>query len=146
LKRVIRAFLRYLTRRKSLVVLQLLGIAFGVAAAVGMMLASRSALMSMENAIDFLKGGSTHTIARPAGPMEEGLLAKIMSDPAVKYFAPVIDRKVQLRSGDQVRLLGLDPFLDKNVRSITAQIASSRRSCSIPGRYSLTKMLQRPRT
>ena len=112
MKRVIRAFLRYLTRRKSLVVLQLLGIAFGVAAAVGMMLASRSALMSMENAVDFLKGGSTHTIARPAGPMEEGLLAKIMSDPAVKYFAPVIDRKVRLRLGDQVRLLGLDPFLD----------------------------------
>ena len=125
MKRVIRAFLRYLTRRKSLVVLQLLGIAFGVAAAVGMTLASRSALVSMENAVDFLKGGSTHTIARPAGPMEEGLLAKIMIDPAVKYFAPVIDRKVRLQSGDQVRLLGLDPFLDKNVRPITAQIASS---------------------
>jgi putative ABC transport system permease protein len=128
LKGVIRAFLRYLARRKSLAVLQLLGIAFGVAAAVGMTLASRSALESMEGAVDFLKGGSTHTIARPAGAMEEGVLAKIMSDPAVKFFAPVIDRKVRLKSGDQVRLLGLDPFLDKNVRSITGKIASSANS------------------
>ena len=128
MKMVIRSFLRYLVRRRSLAVLQLLGIAFGVAAAVGMTLASRSALESMEGAVDFLKGTATHTIARPAGPMEEGALAKIMGDPAVRFFAPVIDRKVRLTSGDQVRLLGLDPFLDRNVRSITAQIASSANS------------------
>ena len=128
MKRVILSFLRYLARRRSLAVLQLLGIAFGVAAAVGMTLASRSALESMEGAVDFLKGGSTHTIQRPAGPMEEGLLARIMNDPSVKFFAPVIDRKVRLATGDQVRLLGVDPFLDKNVRSITREIASSANS------------------
>ncbi len=128
MKRVIRSFLRYLARRKSLAILQLLGIAFGVAAAVGMTLASRSALDSMENAVDFLRGGSTHTIKRPAGPMEEGLLQKIVDDPSIKFFAPVIDRKVRLASGGEVRLLGLDPFLDKNVRSITTQIASAANS------------------
>lgn len=125
MKRVIRSFLRYLARRRSLAILQLLGIAFGVAAAVGMTLASRSALENMEGAVDFLKGGSTHTIARPAGPMEEELLTKIMNDPSVKFFAPVIDRRVRLATGDQVRVLGVDPFLDKNVRSITREIASS---------------------
>jgi len=122
---VIRSFLRYLVRRKSLSVLQLLGIAFGVAAAVGMTLASRSALQSLGSAVDFLKGGTTHTIARPAGPMEEGLLTGLMDDPAVKYFAPVIDRKVRLEGNEQVRMLGVDPFLDKDVRTITAQIAAS---------------------
>ena len=91
MKRVIRSFLRYLARRKSLAVLQFLGIAFGVAAAVGMTLASRSALVSMEGAVDFLKGGSTHTIARPAGPMEEGLLTKLMSDPAIKFLVGIIN-------------------------------------------------------
>lgn len=131
MKRVIRSFLRYLARRKSLAILQLLGIAFGVAAAVGMTLASRSALESMEGAVDFLKGGSTHTIARPAGPMEEGLLVKIAGDPSVKYFAPVIDRKIRLATGDQVRLLGVDPFLDRNVRSITREIVSSPNSAGL---------------
>ncbi len=144
MKRVLRSFLRYLARRKSLAILQLLGIAFGVAAAVGMTLASRSALESMENAVDFLKGGSTHTIARPAGPMEEGMLVKLMRDPAVKYFAPVIDRKVRLPSGDQIRLLGLDPFLDKNVRSITAQIAASANSTGRDAAF--TSFVLDPRT
>ncbi len=125
MKGVILSFLRYLARRKSLSVLQLLGIALGVAAAVGMMLASRSALQSLENAVDFLKGGTTHTMARPAGPMSEKLLARLMNDPAVRYFAPVIDRKVRLKGGEQVRMLGLDPFLDGNVRTITSRIAAS---------------------
>jgi hypothetical protein len=78
-----------------------------------MMLASRSALQSLGTAVDFLKGGTTHTIARPAGPMEETVLARIMGDPAVRYFAPVIDRRVRLKGGEQVRMLGLDPFLDR---------------------------------
>ncbi len=128
MKRVILSFLRCLARRRSLAVLQLLGIAFGVAAAVGMTLASRSALESMAGAVDFLKGGSTHTIQRPAGPMEESLLARIMNDSSVKFFAPVIDRKVRLATGNQVRLLGVDPFLDKNIRPITREIASSANS------------------
>ncbi|OPY02116.1 MAG: outer membrane-specific lipoprotein transporter subunit LolE [Syntrophorhabdus sp. PtaB.Bin047] len=125
MRSVIRSFLRHLVRRRSLSILQLLGIALGVAATVGMMLASRSALQSLGTAVDFLKGGTTHTIARPAGPMEETVLAGIMGDPAVRYFAPVIDRRVRLKGGEQVRMLGLDPFLDRNVRSITARIGVS---------------------
>jgi putative ABC transport system permease protein len=106
-------------------VLQLLGIAIGVAAAVGMTLASRSALQSLGSAVDFLRGGATHTIERPAGPMEEKVLAGFLADPAVKYFTPVIDRKVRIEGGDQVRLLGVDPFLDKEIRSMTARIGAS---------------------
>ena len=125
MKSVIRSFLRYLVRRKSLSVLQLLGIAIGVAAAVGMTLASRSALQSLGSAVDFLRGGATHTIERPAGPMEEKVLAGLLADPAVKYFTPVIDRKVRIEGGEQVRLLGVDPFLDKEIRSMTARIGAS---------------------
>ncbi|MDP1990846.1 MAG: hypothetical protein Q8K00_07455, partial [Syntrophales bacterium] len=125
MKSVIRSFLRYLVRRKSLSVLQLLGIAIGVAAAVGMTLASRSALQSLGSAVDFLRGGATHAIERPAGPMEEKVLAGLLADPAVKYFTPIIDRKVRIEGGEQVRFLGVDPFLDKEIRSITARIGAS---------------------
>lgn len=105
--------------------LHLLGIAVGVAAAVGMTLASRSALRSLEDAVDFLRGGATHTLERPAGPLEEEVLARLLADPAVRSLAPVIDRQVRLEGDDKIRLLGLDPFLDREVRSITARIGES---------------------
>ena len=128
MKSVIRSFLRYLFRRKSLSVLQLLGIAFGVAAAVGMTLASRSALRSLETAVDFLRGGATHTIERPAGPMEERVLPRLLADPAVRVFSPVIDRNLRIAGDEKVRLLGVDPFLDREIRSITARIGESESS------------------
>lgn len=128
MKSVIRSFLRYLVRRRSLSALQLLGIAVGVAAAVGMMLASRSALKSLESAVDFLRGGATHTLERPAGPLEEKVLAGLLTDPAVRTVAPVIDRQVRLEGDEKIRLLGLDPFLDREIRPITARIGESESS------------------
>ena len=72
---VTKAFLRYLPRRRGLSILQLLGIACGVAAAVGMALSARAALTSFSQAVAFLKGKATHSLERPAGPLEETLLA-----------------------------------------------------------------------
>ena len=68
---VTKAFLRYLTRRRSLSLLQLMGIACGVAAAVGMNLSARSALASFRQAVEFLNGKATHTIERIAGSLDE---------------------------------------------------------------------------
>lgn len=103
-------------KRPGLSVLQLLGIACGVAAVIGMALSSRSALASFAQAVEFLRGRSTHVIERPAGPIDELVLAKLMEDPAVLCFSPVIDRKLKLPSGESVRLLGIDPFLDRSIR------------------------------
>ena len=64
---VTRAFLRYPLRRRGLSILQLLGIACGVAAAIGMALSARSALSSFSQAVEFLKGRATHSLERPAG-------------------------------------------------------------------------------
>ena len=119
---VTRAFLRYPLRRRGLSILQLLGIACGVAAAIGMALSARSALSSFSQAVEFLKGRSTHSLERPAGPMEESLLPSLMSDPAVDAFSPVLDRRLRLGSGDLVRLLGIDPFLDRKIRPRLSRI------------------------
>ena len=113
---VTKAFLRYLPRRRGLSILQLLGIACGVAAAVGMALSARAALTSFTLAVEFLKGKATHSLERPAGPMEETILADLMRDPAVSFFSPVIDRTIKLKMGETVRLLGIDPFLDRPLR------------------------------
>ena len=44
---VLLAFLRYLPRRRALTFLQVMGVAFGVAAVVGMHLSSKAALESL---------------------------------------------------------------------------------------------------
>jgi len=122
LKVVTKAFLRYLKRRRSLSLLQLLGIGCGVAAAVGMALSAQTALSSFSKAIAFLKGKSTHSLERPAGPLEEGLLLALSQDPALAAFSPVIDRRIRLSTGEIFRLLGIDPFLDRAIRPALAEI------------------------
>jgi putative ABC transport system permease protein len=93
-----------------------MGVSCGVAAVLGMTLSAQNALRSFSKAVEFLRGKATHSIQRPAGPMEEGLLLKIAQDPAVAYFSPVIDRRLRLGNGEVVRLLGIDPFLDRTIR------------------------------
>jgi len=93
-----------------------MGVACGVAAVLGMTLSAQTALRSFSKAVEFLRGKATHSIQRPAGPMEEGLLLKLAQDPAVEYFSPVIDRRLRLGNGEVVRLLGIDPFLDRTIR------------------------------
>ncbi len=116
MKIVTKSFLRYLPRRLSLSLLQLIGVACGVAAVVGMTLSAQTALKSFSNSIEFLKGKSTHSIQRPVGPMEEELLSKLGKDQAVQSLSPVIDRRLLLENGESIRLLGIDPFLDRSIR------------------------------
>ena len=85
---VMRAFLRSLLRRRALTLIQLAGVACGVAAVVGMVLASNAAIDSFGKAVDFLQGRSTHSLSRPVGPLPESVLADLMIDPAVTAFAP----------------------------------------------------------
>lgn len=113
---VVKAFLRYLPRRRALSALQLLGIAFGVASAIGMTLSARAALSSFTRAVEFLGGKATHALTRPAGPLDERILTRLMADPDVTAFSPVLDRRLELDSGETVRILGVDPFLDRAFR------------------------------
>jgi putative ABC transport system permease protein len=93
-----------------------MGVACGVAAVVGMTLSAQTALRSFTKAVEFLRGRATHSIQRPVGPMEESLLVKLGRDPSVEWFSPVIDRRLRLDNGELVRLLGIDPFLDRTIR------------------------------
>ncbi len=116
MKIVTKAFLRHLARRRSLSLLQVLGIGCGVAAVIGMLFSARAALFSFSRAIDFLNGKATHSLDRPAGPLQESVLTGLIDDPAVLAFSPVIDRRLRLENGESIRLLGIDPFLDRAMR------------------------------
>ncbi len=132
MKIVTKSFLRYLPRRLSLSLLQLFGVACGVAAVVGMTLSAGTALKSFSKAVEFLRGKATHSMQRPAGPMEEALLAKLVRDPAVAWLSPVIDRRLRLQNGELVRLLGIDPFLDRRIRPEIARAQLLERNTSNP--------------
>jgi len=113
---VLRSILRSLVRKRALTLVQLAGVACGVMAVVGMLLASRTSMDSFKGAVRFLQGRSSHALARPVGSMNESVLSEIMKDPAVLSFAPVLDRRLGLADGSSVRVLGVDPFLDREVR------------------------------
>ena len=132
MKTVARAFLRELLRHRVLAALQILGVACGVAAAVGMSLSARTALASFTRAVAFLQGAATHTIQRPAGPLEETLLPALARDPAVRALSPVLDRRLRLATGEQVRLLGVDPFLDAAHAPRTVRGRRGSRRCPRP--------------
>jgi putative ABC transport system permease protein len=109
-----------------------MGVACGVAAVVGMTLSAQTALRSFTKAVEFLRGRATHSIQRPAGAMEEGLLATLGRDPAVEWFSPVIDRRLRLRNGELVRLLGIDPFLDRAIRPEISKVEFPDRKTNDP--------------
>ena len=56
----------------------------------------QAALSSFTQAVEFLKGASTHSLERPAGPMDESVLPQLMKDPAVEALAPLIDRRLRI--------------------------------------------------
>ena len=116
MRTVVRAFLRTLPRRKGLSLLQFLGIACGVAGAVGLILSARAALAGFSSAVDFLGGRATHAFENPAGPLDESVLKDLASDPAVVAFSPVIDRRIRIGAKIPARLLGIEPFLDRFLR------------------------------
>ena len=127
MKVVTKSFLRYLPRRLSLTLLQLMGVACGVAAVMGMTLSAQTALRSFTKAVEFLRGKATHSMQRPVGTMEESLLAKLAKDPAVEWFSPVIDRRLSLGNEEVVRVLGIDPFLDRSIRPELSKVEFSER-------------------
>ena len=109
-----------------------MGVACGVAAVVGMTMSAQTALRSFSKAIEFLRGKATHSIQRPAGPMEEDLLLKLGRDPAVEWFSPVIDRRLRLGNGELARLLGIDPFLDRAIRPEILKVEFLERKANDP--------------
>lgn len=127
MKIVTKSFLRYLIRRRSLSLLQLMGIACGVAAVIGMVLSAGSALSSFSDAVSFLQGKGTHLIERRAGTMDERILTDLMRDRAVRSLSPVLDRRLRLEDGNLIRVLGIDPFLDRQIRPELLQFPFTQR-------------------
>ena len=113
---ILKAFLSYIPRRRALSALLTLGVAFGVASAIGMEISSRQTLKSMERTVSFAGGTATHILRSTAGALDESILKELSSDRSVERFAPVIDKMVSLQAYGLLRVLGVDPFLEPPFR------------------------------
>ena len=58
-----------------------------------------------------------------------------MRDQAVKHFSPVIDKKLKLTHGESVRLLGIDPFLDRYIRPELSSVPFDESNRQSPRQY-----------
>ncbi len=141
---VFRVLLSYWPRHRLQCALCLLGIALGVAVVTAMDLANVSALASFRQSIATISGKSTHQIAPVEGSYQNGvpeeIFARVFATPGVIAAAPVIetygtilpDAHAALANSPLeksstsdpgkpapalVRILGIDPLLDRPFRS-----------------------------
>ncbi len=110
---------RYYRRHTLLALLCLTGISLGVGIVVAVKLINNSALESFSSSIDFLSGKSNQSIISAYGRIDEKVFPDIWKNPAIKAAAPIIEAIATAEEigSEPLRFLGVDPFLDKNIRS-----------------------------
>ncbi|MEI8293563.1 MAG: FtsX-like permease family protein [bacterium] len=96
-------------------VLNILGIAIGVAVFLSIQMANRGALASFQNAVGLVAGRANLEIR---GNLPEGLFPLVAKTPGVTSATPLVEGIVTLpdRPGDYFRILGVDPFTGSSLR------------------------------
>ena len=99
--------------------LAVLGVAVGVAVVVAVDLANTSALRAFELASEAVLGRATHQVVGDSSGLPEGLYRRLRVDHRVRPSAPVVEGLVEIvdRPELRLRLLGLDPFAERDFRS-----------------------------
>jgi putative ABC transport system permease protein len=110
---------RHWRRHPWQLALAVLGVALGVAVALGIDLASGSALRALRTSNETLAGRATHrVVAGPEGVPQE-LWSELRVDLGLDPVAPLIHRDVALvDAGGALQLLGVDPFAEGRLRPV----------------------------
>lgn len=115
-----RASLRYLAQHPGQLFLSVVGIALGVAVAVGIELASGSAQRAFELSSQRMIGAATHRIQGGPEGVPESLYVELALDPNGPVAAPVVARTVLGRDTEggvrPLELFGVDPFAERALR------------------------------
>jgi len=117
---LLRFNLRYYRRHSLLSVLCLLGICLGVGILIAVELINTAALSSFASTVGFLSGRATHSVLSGYGRINETEFVRIWTHPGVKAAAPVVEVMAATleTSGEPIRFLGIDPFLDADFRQL----------------------------
>jgi putative ABC transport system permease protein len=115
----------------------LVGISLGAAVFTSVRLAVNASLDSFTRSVDTLSGKSDWSVLSPGGRVPESLISTLLKHPAVKALSPLSTTYVQPvdnATAGPILLIGLDPILDRSVRtwqpdsSIADQSSSSSKS------------------
>ncbi len=121
-----RASFRHLVRHPWLIGLSVLGVAVAVAVVVGIDLANASAKRAFQLSVEGIAGRATHEIV--GGPV--GLRESVYVDLRVqglRNISPIVEATVAAAddSGRTFQLLGIDLFVDPQLRSFTPRFDNS---------------------
>ncbi len=113
--------LRHAWRYRKRTVAVLLGIGLGAAVFTGVRLAARASVDAFSRSMGAVVGKADRSLVRPGGRIPERLVSRLLKLAPVRTAAPLISCYVQ-REGDEdesFRLIGLDPILDRGLRTMT---------------------------
>jgi len=115
--------LTYLGKHPLQLLFSILGITLGVAITVGMDLAIFSAKQSFQHSIKSLTGTASHRIVGDNPAVPEHLYTQLRLQLGLKKIAPLIKSQFVLPDfhRKKVRLLGIDPFSESQLRTISQQ-------------------------
>jgi putative ABC transport system permease protein len=134
-----RASARHLVRHPWQFGLALLGIALGVALAVGIDVATASVRRSFTRASEAAAGRATHEITGGARGVPEAVYRRLRVELGLREAAPFVGGTLALpdRPGQVVQLVGVDPFAEAAVRPVLAWNGAAAQSA-------LAALLTRP--
>jgi putative ABC transport system permease protein len=101
----------------------IIGVALGVAVAVGIDGAVSASVASFRGAVESVSGSATHSISADTGTLTDEQYIELARVHHPWPMTPVIDRRMTALDGDDrphvVHLLGIDPFADSQMRPFT---------------------------
>ncbi|MBP8645196.1 MAG: ABC transporter permease [Syntrophobacteraceae bacterium] len=125
--------------RRTLVVLA--GIALGAAVFTSVRLAVHASVESFTRTMDALTGKADRVVIQPGGRVPESVLSVLMSHPSVAGASPVMTAYVHagFESPEPFLLVGIDPILDRPLRSWETQHAGISSGASLLSWIDLVK-------
>ncbi|MBW3535796.1 MAG: ABC transporter permease, partial [Gemmatimonadetes bacterium] len=115
---LVRSALRDAGRHPGQALLTVMGVAMGVAVALGIHLAVGSARQAFRVSTEAVVGQATHHVVGGPGGLPDRVFRRIRVDAGVRASAPVVEGWVEARGLDGValRVLGVDPFSEAPFR------------------------------
>lgn len=111
--------LRHNWRHRKRAVAVLVGISLGAAVFTSVRLAVHASLDSFNRSMDAISGKAEWSVVKPGDRLPETLVAQLLQMPVVKTASPILTSYVEspVRPDESFLLIGLDPILDRPLRS-----------------------------
>jgi len=138
-----KASIGYLLRHPWQLALALLGICVGVAVIVAIDLAIESSRKAFLLSMDTLTGEATHQLIGGPGGVSESLYARLRVEHGIRSIAPVVEGHVRV-NGTRIRLLGVDPFAERQIRSFSFNAKPASAAPGISSEALFSRLLTDP--